>query len=79
MGVGTSLEVSLHSADVPDSRVGQSVSSVDGPAFIAGLSDVPVESYEVVVSFSVFVAFDLSQRPLASTSFAMVGTVDVCH
>jgi hypothetical protein len=23
--------------------------------------------------------FDLSQWPLASTSFAVVGTVDVCH
>jgi hypothetical protein len=30
--------------------------SADGPAFIAGLSAVHVESCEVVVSFSVFVA-----------------------
>jgi hypothetical protein len=30
--------------------------SADGPTFIAGLSAVPAESYEVAVSFSVFVA-----------------------
>jgi hypothetical protein len=51
-----SLEVSWCSADGADSRVGRSVPYTDGPAFIAGLSAVSAESYEVVVSFSVFVA-----------------------
>jgi hypothetical protein len=55
MGVDTSLEVSWCCADGLDSRVRRSVSSVDSLAFIAGLSAVPAESCEVVVSFSVFV------------------------
>jgi hypothetical protein len=42
--------------DGPDSRVGQSVSSADGPAFIAGLCAVTSECCEVAVSFSDFVA-----------------------
>jgi hypothetical protein len=66
MGVGTSLEVSWFGADGPDSRVRRSVSSADGPAFIAGLSVVPSESYTIVVLFSVFVAVCFS-----STAFGL--------
>jgi hypothetical protein len=51
MGADMSLKVSWCSVDGPYSRVGRSVSSANGPAFIAGLSTVPEESCGVVVSF----------------------------
>ena len=56
MGVGTTLEVSCYNANDPDSGVGWSMPYVDGPAFMAGLSTIPAESFEVVVSFLVSVA-----------------------
>jgi hypothetical protein len=69
-----SLEVSWCRADGPGSRVRRSVSSANDPTFIAGLFVVPAERCKVVVSF--FLSswlFDLLQRPLTSTSFAVVG------
>jgi hypothetical protein len=79
MGVDTSLEVSSCSADGPDSRVGRSVSSMDGPAFIAGLSAIPQKAVKLLSHFRSSWPFDLFQRPLASTFFAVVGTADVCY
>jgi hypothetical protein len=55
VGVGTSLEVFWCSADDPTSGVERSVSCMDGPAFIAGLSAKRAKSCIVVVLFSVFV------------------------
>jgi hypothetical protein len=66
MGVGTSLEVSWCSADDPTSGVGQSVSSADGSAFIAGLSAAHAESCTIVVLFSAFVVICFS-----STTFGL--------
>jgi hypothetical protein len=66
MGVGTSLEVSWCSADDQDSGVGRSVPSVDGHAFIAGLSATPAESCTIIVLFSVFVVVSFS-----STAFGL--------
>jgi hypothetical protein len=79
MGVGTSLEVSWCTTDGPDLRVGRFVSSVDGQAFIAGLYVVPKRAVKLLSHFLSSWPFDLFQRPLASTSFAVVGTTDVCH
>jgi hypothetical protein len=79
MGIDTSLEVSWCGADGPDSRVGRSVSSADGPAFIAGLFVVPAESCTIVVYFPFLWLFAFPQWPLVCISFVAAGTVDVCH
>ena len=77
MGVGALLEASWYGADDPDSRVGRFVTLTNDPSFIVGLSTVPAESCAVAILFSVLWPFDLLRRPLASTFFVVLGTVDV--
>jgi hypothetical protein len=55
------------------------VPCVYGPSFLAGLSAIPAGCYTSVVLFSIFVADAFPPQPLVSISFAVAGTMDVCH